>query len=80
MKINGYIYKRVESSDIGLFINLFINLLQFIADILNPNYTFEFTSPLVAEDLSCTYSLVLRGYLLSRLFFWLTLDTWRFPF
>ena len=31
----------------GSFISFFINLLQFIADILNPNQTFERTNPLI---------------------------------
>ncbi len=33
---NKWLYKRVESSGMGLFIKPFINFLKFIADILNP--------------------------------------------
>jgi len=38
---NKWLYKSLERSGIGLFINPFTNLLQFIADIVNPKYTFE---------------------------------------
>ena len=78
MKIYGQI-KELKSGT-GIFINSFINLLQFITDILTLSTPLTVLLPLLVDDLFYIFYEVVRGYLLPQLFFRQTLDTRDFPF